>query len=90
MENLEVVEKIDLTENKQEKKELDRQSILELAGKFHVTFDFIETFSPLKDYKREELYKVDSIEYIFPIKEEENLISLQHILVINDKFVVKH
>lgn len=90
MENLGVVEKNDLIKTNQQKKELDRHSILELAGKFHVTFDFIETFSPLKDYKREELYKVDSIEYIFPIKDEENFISLQHILVINDKFVVKH
>lgn len=72
------------------KKEMDRKAILDLAGKFHVTFDFAETFSPLKGYEREKLYTNESIEYIFVIKDEANHISLQHILVINDRFVVKH
>lgn len=72
------------------KKEMDRKAILDLAGKFHVTFDFAETFSPIEGYEREDLYKNESIEYIFVIKDEPNFISLQHILVINDKFVVKH
>lgn len=72
------------------KKSKDRQAILDLAGRFHVTFDFAETFSPLENYTREDLYKNESIEYIFVIRDEENYISLQHILVINDRFVVKH
>lgn len=74
----------------QYKKEMDRKAILELAGKFHVTFDFAETFSPNKDYQREKLYTNTSIEYIFVLVDEKNLISLQHILVINERFVVKH
>lgn len=72
------------------KKSKDRQAILDLAGKFHVTFDFAETFSPVKGYEREKLYQNESIEYIFIIRDEENYISLQHILVINNRFVVKH
>src|SRR5699024_10570817 len=48
------------------------------------------TFSPIENYEREDLYKNESIEYIFVIRDEENYISLQHILVINDRFVVKH
>lgn len=79
-----------LSETQTQKKAADRQAILDLAGKFHVTFDFAETFSPLKDYTREKLYTNESIEYIFVIKDEPNHISLQHILVINDRFVVKH
>lgn len=72
------------------KKENDRKAILDLAGKFHVTFDFAETFSPIKGYTPEKVYKNESIEYIFVIKDEPDFISLQHVLVINDRFVVKH
>lgn len=74
----------------EEKKAKDRKAILNLAGKFHVTFDFAETFSPIEDYNSEKIYKNESIEYIFVIEDTPNLISLQHILVINDRFVVKH
>lgn len=75
---------------KETKKQMDREAILKLAGKFHVTFDFAETFSPLEGYQREKLYKNESIEYIFVIKNEPYHISLQHILVVNENFVVKH
>ena len=72
------------------KKSRDKSSILRLAGVFKVTFDFAETFATEKNYQREDLYHNEAIEYIFPILEEEDKISLQHILVINEKFVVKH
>lgn len=90
MSNLKEVYDVDTIGVNEEKKELDRKAILDLAGKFHVTFDFAETFSPNKDYQREDLYSNGSVEYIFVIKDEPNLISLQHILVINERFVVKH
>jgi len=69
---------------------LDRQSILAMAGKYKVTFDFIETFATEEDYQREGLYQNEAIEYVFPIIDEPEFISLQHILVINEKVVVKH
>lgn len=90
MENSNIVPEKEVSKINQYKKERDRKAILELAGKFHVTFDFAETFSPIKDYQREKLYTNKSIEYIFVLVDEENLISLQHILVINERFVVKH
>ncbi len=90
MGNIETITKPSSVAKNGNKKALDRKAILDLAGKFHVTFDFAETFSPDKNYKQEKLYKNESIEYIFVIKDEPNLISLQHILVINDRFVVKH
>lgn len=90
MENIETITKPSSVAINGNKKALDRKAILDLAGKFHVTFDFAETFSPDKNYKQEKLYKNESIEYIFVIKDEPDLISLQHILVINERFVVKH
>lgn len=90
MKNTETIIESSSVESSVQKKATDRKAILELAGKFHVTFDFAETFSPLEDYEQEKLYKNESIEYIFVIQDEPNLISLQHILVVNDRFVVKH
>lgn len=77
-------------ESATEKKRLDREAILRLSGTFKVSFDFAETFSPNADYEREDLYKNGAVEYVFPIKNEDDFISLQHILVINGVVVVKH
>lgn len=90
MQHSEIINDIHTLNSTELKKQEDRKAILELAGKFHVTFDFAETFSPIKEYIKEDNYTNASIEYIDIIKEEENFISLQHILVINDRFVVKH
>lgn len=76
--------------NEADKIALDRESILAMIGRYKVTFDFVETFAPEKDYKCEEVYKTGAIEYVFPIVDEPGFISLQHILVINEKMVVKH
>lgn len=77
-------------EAKEVKKEMDRQAILAMEGRFYVDFDFAETFSPIEGYEREDLYKNASVEYIFVIKDEPDFISIQHILVVDEKFVVKH
>ncbi|MCO5248535.1 MAG: hypothetical protein M9887_06285 [Chitinophagales bacterium] len=73
-----------------DKKTLDRQAILNMAGVFRVTFDFAETFSQIKKYQREKLYSSSGIEYVFPIIDEPDYISLQHILVVNKEIIVKH
>lgn len=77
-------------EEKATKKALDRQAILAMEGRYYVDFDFAETFSPIEGYEREDLYKNASVEYIFVIKDEPDYISIQHILVVDEKFVVKH
>ena len=75
------------------KKEKDRLAILSQTGEFQVHFEFVETINFNK--KNFLPYYSWSTEYIFPIKNEEDFISLQHILVIrmqgSDKtHVIKH
>ena len=75
------------------KKEKDRLAILSQTGEFQVHFEFVETIN--FDKKKFLPYYSWSTEYIFPIKNEENFISLQHLLVMkmqgSDKaHVVKH
>ncbi|HLV41424.1 MAG TPA: DUF6607 family protein [Brumimicrobium sp.] len=79
-----------LTYAQKDKKELDRKSILEMEGCYKVTFDFAETFSPDTAYVKYDNYSSHGIEYIFAIENESDFISLQHILVVNDTFIVKH
>ncbi|PKR81364.1 hypothetical protein CW751_04725 [Brumimicrobium salinarum] len=79
-----------LTFGQNDKKELDRKSILEMEGCYKVTFDFAETFSPDTAYVKYDDYSSQAIEYVFAIEDEPDFISLQHILVVNDTFIVKH
>src|SRR5690554_631599 len=73
-----------------DKKEQDRKSILAMEGCYKVTFDFAETFSPDTGYVKYDNYSSHGIEYVFAIENEPDFISLQHILVVNDTFIVKH
>jgi hypothetical protein len=73
-----------------DKKQQDRKSILEMEGCYKVTFDFAETFSPDTGYVKYDNYSSSATEYVFAIVDEPDFISLQHILVINDTFIVKH
>jgi hypothetical protein len=81
------------------KKEKDRRAILSQVGEFKVSFEFIETIGFKKDYKLDKPYRSWATEYVFPIKADEDFISLQHILVmqykddkgvLSDPVVVKH
>ena len=81
------------------KKERDRRAILALAGDHRVSFDFIETASTADDYVPRRPYFSWATERAFVIEDEEDFISLQHILVMEfvDKegevqgpFVMKH
>lgn len=74
----------------QDKKAKDIEAIKSMEGCYKVTFDFAETFSPDTSYEYHENYSSWGIEYVFPVEETENKISLQHILVVNDTFIVKH
>ncbi|MFN8711608.1 MAG: DUF6607 family protein [Bacteroidota bacterium] len=72
------------------KKQQDINAIHQLAGCYKVTFDFAETFAPDENYKYHDRYHEEAIEYVFVANENENLISLQHILIINDSIIIKH
>ncbi len=81
------------------KKERDRRAILALAGDHRTTFDFIETMGFSVDYELPRPYQSWGTERIYIIQNEENLISLQHVLVmrfesddgtVSSPVVVKH
>lgn len=73
-----------------DKKEKDREAILAMEGCYKVTFDFAETFAPDTSYEYHDNYSSWGIEYVFAVENKPNKIVLQHILVVNDTFVVKH
>ncbi|MBO6532696.1 MAG: DUF6607 family protein [Allomuricauda sp.] len=74
----------------QEKKELDRQAILDMCGCYEVSFKYTETFAPEIDYEKHLDYTSKALELALPIVDEDNKISLQHLLVLNDTTVIKH
>ncbi|MFV0276931.1 MAG: DUF6607 family protein [Parahaliea sp.] len=80
-------------------KERDRRAILAMAGPYRASFDFIETVGFTGDYKPPRPYRSWGTEYVYVVADEENFISLQHIIVmrfempdgsISEPAVVKH
>jgi hypothetical protein len=71
-------------------KQLDISAIKQLAGCYKVTFDFAETFAPDANYKYHDRYHEEGIEYVFVVNETADMISLQHILIVNDSIIIKH
>ena len=74
----------------QPKKTEDVAAIKAMCGCYNITFNFAETFSPLKDYDYHENYRAVGLEYVFPVEESEDKIVLQHLLIVNDTTIVKH
>ena len=74
----------------QDKKQQDREAILAMAGCYKVSFDFAETFSPDTAYTYHDRYHSWGIEYVLVVEDSENLIQLQHLLIINDSTIIKH
>jgi hypothetical protein len=75
---------------KKAKIKLDKEAIYSLAGCYKVSFEFAETFSPDSNYKYHDRKYDWGIEYVFVEEETDKMISLQHILIVNDTFIVKH
>lgn len=74
----------------QTKKDLDRKAIKDMCGCYEITFEYAETFSPDKDYEKKPNYFASALELALPIIDEENKISIQHLLLVNDSTVIKH
>jgi hypothetical protein len=74
----------------QNKKKQDQEAILAMTGCYEVTFNFAETFAPDENYEFHENYRAGGLEYIFPIAEGDDKISLQHLLIVGDTMIVKH
>ncbi|RED45571.1 hypothetical protein DFQ10_102447 [Winogradskyella eximia] len=84
-----------LSSNAQKKKTLDQEAIKAMCGCFEVTFNFTETFN----YSSDSLYrpsetKVDKgLEYAFAIVDEDDKISIQHLLQVgrpDSPMIIKH
>ena len=81
------------------KKERDRLSILALSGEYKVSFEFTELYGSKPEYELDSPYKSWGTEVVFVINNDEDFISLQHIMVMYYKdskgkmlgpFVQKH
>lgn len=65
--------------------------VQKLCGCFEVQFKYAETFSPDKDYKFHEREEINGgAELAIPVEISDKKISIQHLLVISDSFIVKH
>lgn len=74
----------------QTKKEQDIEAIKAMCGCYEITFKYTETFAPEIDYEKKMDYTAGALELALPIVEDDDTISIQHLLVVNDTMVVKH
>lgn len=74
----------------QSKKDSDKQAIKDMCGCFSVTFKYTETFAPEVDYEKAYDYNAEALEWAQVIEEDDNTISIQHLLVLHDTMVIKH
>ena len=79
--------------------EKDRLAILAMQGEHKVNFDFMETMGFVENYTPQKPYQSWGTEFVIAIEDENDFISLQHIMVmffeqddgtISDPIVVKH
>jgi len=68
----------------------DLQSIRSMCGCYEVDFEFAETFSPDTNYIFQENYSASALEWVQMIEDDGSTIRMQHILVIQDMYTVKH
>ncbi|MFL2599308.1 MAG: DUF6607 family protein [Flavobacteriaceae bacterium] len=81
--------------NSQKKKNKDIEAIKKMCGCYEVTYNFAETFNYSKDslYKPSKIKISGSLELAVLVEDENDLISIQHILQVGDPsnpMIVKH
>ena len=84
-----------ISANAQSKKTKDKNAIKKMCGCFEVTFNFAETFNYSKDstYKPSKTKVDKTLEWAQLIKDENNTISIQHLLQVGNPtapYIVKH
>ena len=70
--------------------EQDQAAIKAQCGCYEVTFQYAETFTPSAKYEFHNRYKASALEWVGLIEDTPEKISIQHILVMNDSFAMKH
>ncbi len=68
----------------------EKETIREMCGCYEVSFDYAETFATSNEYEYHDRYRMSGLEYIVVAGESDRELILQHLLVINDTFVIKH
>lgn len=74
----------------EEKKQQDIESIKAMCGCYEVKFKYTETFAPEIDYEKHHDYTASALEWAQLIQDDDNKLSIQHLLVVNDTMVIKH
>ncbi len=75
----------------QNTKSKDTETIKKMCGCYRVDFAYSETFPADTAYKLKDNYYASApAEWVFVAEENEDLIVLQHILVMNDTTIIKH
>ena len=72
------------------KKKTDKGYIKEMCGCYQVDFDYAETFAEPKDYEYRDRYSAHGLEWIFADEETDEMVMLQHLLIVSDSIVIKH
>ena len=78
------------TNNLVGQQDLSRDAIKAFCGCFKVDFRYTETFATDQDYKKHPAYHTGALELVVLDEEQEKRLVLQHILVIDDSFFIKH
>ena len=75
----------------QDMKEQDVKAIKSLCGCYEIDFNYTETFSPDTNYSFHDDYKTHAAaEVAFVIEETENIISIQHLLVVGEGMIINY
>jgi len=77
----------------QDKKQQDIKSIKSMCGCYEVKFNFTETFQYPKDsltYKPSKTKHDYGLEWVELLEDTPNKISMQHLLIVSDKMIIKH
>ena len=69
---------------------MDLQTIRSMCGCYEVDFEFAETFSPDTNYIFQDNYSASALEWVQMVEDNSSTIRMQHILVIQDMYTVKH
>ena len=81
---------ISIIGNAQNKKQLDKKAIQDMCGCYEIKFKYAETFSPDIAYEKAYDYRASAFEWAELIQDENDKISIQHLLIVNDTMVIKH
>lgn len=72
------------------KKQQDIQAIKDMCGCYEIKFKYTETFAPEIDYEKHLDYTAAALEWAELIEDDENKLSIQHLLLVHDTKVIKH